>query len=92
MTVSGFVWEHPNADCCSANSGTSTAIRFEIQDADGKPIPGFAIADSVMHIGNEIDRTVTWKSGSDLSSLSGKTIRLLCSMKDADLYSLQFGH
>ena len=76
----------------SINFSTSAAggVRFEIQDADGKPIPGFTIADSVMQIGNEIDRTVTWKSGSDLSSLSGKTIRLLCSMKDADLFSLQF--
>lgn len=76
----------------SINFSTSAAggVRFEVQDAAGMPIPGFAMADSVMQIGNEIDRTVTWKSGSDLSSLSGKTIRLLCSMKDADLYSLQF--
>lgn len=76
----------------SINFSTSAAggVRFEIQDADGNPIPGFAMSDSVMQIGNEIDRTVTWKSGSDLSSLSGKTIRLLCSMKDADLFSLQF--
>lgn len=76
----------------SINFSTSAAggVRFEIQDADGKPIPGFTMADSVMQIGNEIDRNVTWKSGSDISSLSGKTIRLLCSMKDADLFSLQF--
>ena len=78
----------------SINFSTSAAggVRFEIQDADGKPIPGFTMADSVMQIGNEIDRTVTWKSGSDVSSLSGKTVRLLCSMKDADLFSLQFVH
>lgn len=77
----------------SINFSTSAAggVRFEVQDADGIPIPGFTMADSVMQIGNEIDRTVTWKSGSDISSLSGKPIRLLCSMKDADLFSLQFG-
>ncbi|MDA1231659.1 MAG: hypothetical protein O2856_12870 [Planctomycetota bacterium] len=76
----------------SINFSTSAAggVGFEIQDAAGMPIPGFTMADSVMQIGNEIDRTVTWKSGSDLSTLSGKTILLLCSMKDADLYSLQF--
>jgi hypothetical protein len=49
------------------------------------------LADSVEQIGNEIERTVTWKSGSDISTLSGKTVRLLCRLKDADLYSLQFG-
>ena len=75
------------------NFSTSAAggIQFEIQDADGQPIPGYALADSVEQIGNEIERTVTWKSGSDISTLSGKTVRLLCRLKDADLYSLQFG-
>ena len=31
-----------------------------------------------------------WKSGSDLSSLSGKPIRLRFVMGDADLYSFRF--
>jgi len=75
------------------NFSTSAAggIQFEIQDADGQPISEYTLADSVEQIGNEIERTVTWKSGSDVSTLSGKTVRLLCKLKDADLYSLQFG-
>ena len=74
------------------NFSTSAAggIQFEIQDAKGQPIPGFTLADSVEQIGNEIERTVTWKSGTDISALSGKTVRLRCVLKDADLYSLQF--
>ena len=43
-----------------------------------------------MQIGNEIDRRVTWKSGSDVSALAGKPVRLRFSMKDADLFSFQF--
>ncbi|MCB1091890.1 MAG: hypothetical protein KDL87_10185 [Verrucomicrobiae bacterium] len=74
------------------NFSTSAAggIRVEIQDADGKPLPGFSLDDSREQIGNEIDRTVTWKGGSDVSSLAGKTVRLRFAMKDADLFSFQF--
>ena len=60
------------------------------EDADGKAIPGFSIDDCVMQIGNEIDRKVTWKSGADVSAISGKPVRLRFSMKDADIYSFQF--
>ena len=41
-------------------------------------------------IGNEIDRAVRWKAGSDLGGLAGKPIRLRLVMHDARLYSLQF--
>jgi hypothetical protein len=43
-----------------------------------------------MQIGNEIDRKVTWKSGTDVSALAGKPVRLRISMKDADVFSFQF--
>lgn len=76
----------------SINFSTSAAggIKVEIQDAGGKPIPGFTLADSREQIGNEVNRTVTWKGKKDLKALSGKPIRLRFVMKDADLYSLQF--
>ena len=66
------------------------SIRVEIQDDAGLAIPGFAAADCVEVIGNEIDRTVRWKSGSDVSSLAGRTVRLRFVMKDADLYAMRF--
>ena len=66
------------------------SIRVEIQDTNGHPIPGFAAADCVEVIGNEINRTVSWKSGSEVSSLADKTVRLRFVMKDADLYAMRF--
>jgi len=76
----------------SINFATSAAggVRVEIQDAEGLPIPGFTLADSVESIGNEIERTVTWKSGSDVARLAGQAVRLRFVLKDADLYSLRF--
>lgn len=37
-----------------------------------------------------IKQAVSWKSGTDLSQLAGKTVRLRIELKDADLYSFQF--
>jgi hypothetical protein len=74
------------------NFATSAAggIRVEIQDAAGKAIPGFTLADAVETIGNETDRVARWKSGSDVSKLAGRPVRVRFVMKDARLYSFQF--
>jgi N-acetylneuraminic acid mutarotase len=74
------------------NFATSAAgwLRIEIQDAAGKPIPGFSLADCPEIIGDEIDRVVAWKGGSDVGRLAGQPIRLRVVMKEADLYALGF--
>jgi hypothetical protein len=74
------------------NFATSAAgnIRIEIQDASGKPLPGFSADECTDTIGNELDRIVEWKAGSDVSSLAGKPVRLRLLLKDADLFSLRF--
>lgn len=74
------------------NFRTSAAgeIRLEIQDLNGKPLPGYSLKDSQIIIGNEIERVVSWKRGSNVEELSGKPIRLRLVMKDADLFSLRF--
>ncbi len=76
----------------AVNFSTSAAggLRVEIQDAQGKPLPGFALADADELIGNEIARPVTWRGKDDLGALAGKPLRLRFVMKDADLYSLRF--
>ena len=76
----------------AVNFSTSAAgsIRIEIQDADGKPIEGFAMADSTETYGDELERTVQWKSGADVSSLAGKPVRLHFVIKDADLFAFRF--
>ena len=71
---------------CSAAGG----VRVEIQDEDGKAIPGFASADCPEMIGDDISRIVWWVNGSDVGKLAGKSVRLRFLMKDADLYSLRF--
>ncbi|MBC8876509.1 MAG: hypothetical protein H8E44_44340 [Planctomycetes bacterium] len=74
------------------NFSTSAAgsIRVELQKPDGQPIPGFSLADCQEVFGDELERTVTWKSGSDLAELVSQPVRLRFVLRDADLYSLQF--
>ena len=76
----------------SLNFSTSAAggVKVGFEDADGEAIPGFSVEDCVTQIGNELDRKVTWKSGTDVSTLAGKPVRLRLSMKDADIFSFQF--
>lgn len=74
------------------NFSTSAAgsVRVEIQDGDGRPIPGFALADCPPVFGDAIDRAVTWTAGHDVSALAGQEVRLRFVLSDADLYAYQF--
>ena len=76
------------------NCATSAAgsVRVEIQDENGKVLPGFSLAGMNPYFGDELDAVVTWKSGSDMSGLIGKPVRLHFVLKDADLFALRFAN
>ncbi len=66
-------------------------LRVELQQADGRPIDGYALADAAQVVGDQIERVVTWKGRSDLSALAGRPVRLRFVIKDADLFSFRCG-
>jgi len=74
------------------NCSTSAAggVRVEIQDAGGRPIKGFGLADSIEIIGDDIARVARWTGGANVSKLAGQPVRLRFQLRDADLYSFQF--
>jgi len=74
------------------NVATSAAggVFVEVQDADGAPIPGFALADCAEVIGNRIEYVVRWTGDAELADLAGRPVRLRFVMKDADVYSFRF--
>ena len=76
----------------SLNAATSAAgaIRVELQHSDGKAVKGFTLADCDEVYGDSLERPVTWKGSTDVSSLAGQVIRLRFTLSDADLFSLQF--
>lgn len=71
-------------------SSAAGGIRVELQDATGKPIPGYTLTDCAPIFGDTLARKVTWKNGTDVSRLAGKAVRLRFEIKDANLYSLRF--
>ncbi len=72
------------------STGAAGAVRVEIQDADGKPLPGYSLADAAELIGDGIERTASWKSGPEIDLPGPRPVKLRFVMKDADLYSLRF--
>ncbi len=74
------------------NMSTSAAgsVIVELQDVNGKPIPGFTASDCDVIYGDEIARTVTWNGESNIKNLAGRAVRLCIQLKDADVYAIQF--
>jgi hypothetical protein len=65
-------------------------LRVELQDPNGRPIPGFALEDCHLQYGDQLDRVVSWGSGADLSTIAGNPARLHVELKDADLFGFRF--
>ena len=78
--------------CLRLNYATSAAgqLQVEIQDVEGTALEGFALEDMDPLFGDEVDGGVTWGSGSDLTALIGRPVRLRCALRDADLFALRF--
>ena len=74
------------------NFATSAAgtVRCELQTADGKPIPGYTLADCDPLYGDQIAKAVTWHGRSEVTPLAGKPVRVVFELKDADVYAFQF--
>lgn len=74
------------------NVSTSAAgsVRVELQNSDGQPLPGFALADCHEVYGDDLEHAVAWRGNPDLGALAGKPVRLRFEVRDADLYSFRF--
>ena len=72
------------------SSSAAGRIQVEIQDHEGKPVPGFRLDDCIQSIGDELDRKVYWKDDRKPGVLAGQTVRLRFVIHDADLYAIQF--
>ena len=66
------------------------SLKVEILGEDGRAIPGYSLDECLAIKGNFIRRTVSWKSGDDVSALKGRPIRLHFIMRHAKLYAFQF--
>ena len=79
-------------DHLTLNVATSAAgsVCVEIQHPDGSAIDGFALEDCDEVIGDELDRTVSWRGNPDVSALAGKPVRLRFELNDSNIYAFAF--
>ncbi len=75
-------------NCASSAAGS---IRVEIQNAEGKPLPGFTLKQCHQIYGDDLQRTVSWQDGGELGKLAGVPVRLRFVLRDADVYSFRLG-
>ncbi|MDA0840980.1 MAG: hypothetical protein O2857_24690, partial [Planctomycetota bacterium] len=73
----------------SASAAGSVQVEI-LWDEEEIAVEGFSLKDCRLILGDDLDRTVVWKTSSDISRLTGIPIRLRFVLKDADLYSFQF--
>lgn len=74
-----------NVDCSAMGS-----CRVALLDEAGEPVPGFtAGACDTIH-GNSVSRTVTWQGNADISTLTGRPVRLHFLLRACKLYAFQF--
>lgn len=66
------------------------SIKVEIQDANGRAVPGFTLDDFPEKFGDEIEGKMSWNAGGDVSPLAGTPIRLRFVLEDADVYAFKF--
>jgi hypothetical protein len=64
--------------------------RVEIQDAGGKPIPGYGMNEADSLNGNGVRLPASWRGSRDVSALSGRPVRLHFKLRDCKLYAFQF--
>jgi hypothetical protein len=74
------------------NLATSAAgsVRVEIQDPEGKPVPGFELAQCREIYGDQLSRVVRWGDQANVGLRAGKAVRLRFVLRDADLFSFRF--
>lgn len=72
------------------DTGSAGKAFVELQDADGRPLPGFTLADCEEVGGNFIDQAVHWRGSPDVSALAGRAVRVRVQLTRAKLYAFQF--
>ncbi len=66
------------------------SCRVELQDAGGKPIPGFSMEESIPLRVDQVDAPVAWKSAREIPCPDGEPMRVRMALERARLFSWTF--
>ena len=65
-------------------------IRVEVQNEQGRALPGYGVEDCVPFTGDEVAHAVAWTSGSR-ERIAGRPVRVQVELDRARLYTFRFG-
>lgn len=71
-------------------SSAAGGVRVELQNAEGRALPGFTAGECDELFGDAVDRAVSWRGSGDVSRLAGTPVKLRFGLKDADVYAFRF--
>ncbi len=74
----------------NVDTGGGGSVLVELQDAYGRPISGFTESDASFLCGNSVRMPVSWGEQQNVSSLSGRPIKIRFVMRDCKLYAFRF--
>ena len=63
------------------------ALRAEVLDEDGEPVPGFSAAESVPVSVDSTKVRLSWKNGATLAAFRGRDVRFRFTLENGTLYS-----
>jgi len=66
------------------------ALRVELQDAEGKPLPGYSLADSQPITGDGVAVTAHWRRNKDLAKWNGQPVHLRFELQNGSFYGFNF--
>lgn len=90
MTTKPFTFEG-NALTLNIDTDAAGYIQVGIVDEKGQPFEGYSVDDCVYINGDFFDKKVEWMNkGTDVSALTGKTIKLVYRMRGSKLYAMKF--
>jgi hypothetical protein len=67
-----------------------SALRVELLDGQGKPLPGFTAADADPITTSGVRHRAAWRGKSDLGALAGGPIRIRFQIQNGKLFAFQF--
>jgi len=89
FTTRPFVFSGSELELNYSTSAVGS-VRVEVQDGEGRPLPGLSLADAPEKFGDEIDGVYNWLNDGSPVGLAGTTVHLRFVLKDADLYAFRF--
>jgi len=72
------------------NTSSAGSARVALLGEDDRPLVGYSLEECDTMMTNNVRHTVTWNQNADLSSISGRPIRLKFAMRSAKLFAFRF--